>query len=163
MFGSIVVPTYPKYGEQEAPSPMIFIVTDKLGKIEAIRRPRPDLGRWEFDELDSNSFKHGEGCNAGEDVAIVIVADKSLAKDRFLALLKTVREMTGRSKIWIQAWGVHPYPLQIPIETEDEKMEAAIKEGDCLQAIVNLLSHTPPPPKPPSPADTTERRTAPED
>ena len=76
----------------------------------------------------------------GKSPAFVIAADKDLGKVEFLATLKSFRKITAQKRVWIQVWGVHPYPLQLPLDVgEADDMEAKFKECRKLQEIVDYL------------------------
>lgn len=139
MFGSITVPTYHGFGEPEALEPLVFVVTGLDGEIVAVRRPNRDLGRWGFDEIDLQSINAAPA--GGASPTLVIAADKSLGISRFLHVLETVRERTSRSKVWIQVWGVHPYPLQIHLDISDfSVLRTSLKTCQNLQEVIDYLS-----------------------
>ncbi|MEI6175699.1 MAG: hypothetical protein WCS43_02305 [Verrucomicrobiota bacterium] len=135
IFGSIVVPNYKRFNEPVAPSPSVYLITNMHGEIIHLRRHRPDIGQWEFDELKVGDIasKKGPSC--------VIVADKSLGKAEFIKTLRSFRTMTSQDKGWLQVWGAHPYPLQMPINTSDiDALEPKFNECQCLQDIVDFLT-----------------------
>jgi hypothetical protein len=143
MFGSIIVPTYSCFDEPEAPSPLVYVVTDKEGEIEAIRRPRRDsnYGRWAFEELDRGVIRTQQA--SAEHIFLVIAADKNLRRDRFIQLAKDLAQKSGRGQVWIQVWGVHPDPIQIPIELGDEALLRSFEDCENLQHIVDRLCEIP--------------------
>ena len=135
MFGSIVVPNHTKSGEPTAPSPSVYLITNMHGEIIHFRRHRPDIGQWEFDEVKIGDIasKKGPSC--------VIVADKSLGKGEFLTTVRSFRKIASQDNIWIQVWGVHPYPLQMPLDVRDiDALEDKFSECQHLQEIVDLLA-----------------------
>ena len=135
MFGSIVVPNYQNIDEPVAPSPSVYLIANMHGEIIHIRRHRPDIGPWEFDELKVGDIA------SKKDPSCVIVADKSLGKAEFMKTLRSFRTMTSQDKGWIQVWGAHPYPLQILIDVSDiNALESKCNGSQCLQDIVDLLT-----------------------
>jgi hypothetical protein len=143
MFGSIIVPTYRRFDEPEAPDPLVYVVADEKGEIGAIRRPRRDFdyGRWAFEELDLGGIRTRQV--SGEATSLVIAADKNLPRERFFRLAMDVAEKSGRGRLWIQVWGVHPYPLQIPIDLGDEDLLRRVEDCGSLQDIVDRLCEPP--------------------
>ena len=139
MFGSIVVPTYRGFDEPQAPDPLLYVVTDKTGEIAAFRRPlrEPNYGRWAYDEVDSGVTRAEQA--SAEHCSLVIAADKNLRRDQFLRLAKELAEKGGRGQVWIQVWGVHPYPLQIPFELGEEALLSRFEDCETLQNIVDQL------------------------
>ncbi len=137
LFGSIVVPHLLSPEEPEAPSPIVYVIGDHEGRVKTIRRPQPDRGRWAFEEISRDPVGI-EKVTEGE-FSIVIVADKLLSAKKFSSLLFETQKMFSPAKLWLQVWGVHPYPLQIPIDIEVEKVMRDFGADALLQDIVNRL------------------------
>jgi hypothetical protein len=81
--------------------------------------------------------------HSGQEVSFVIAADKNLGRDRFLRLATYVAEKSGIDRLWIQVWGVHPYPLQIPIDLGDQDTMSGLEACQDLQEIVDHLCEVP--------------------
>ncbi|MCH7227920.1 hypothetical protein [Haloferula sp. A504] len=141
MFGSIVVPHFPRLDAPEAPSPSLYVISDKQGKLAAIRRLSDESRSWEFEELDRTSLKLLT--EADKSLSVIIAADKGLPRDRFFALLDEVFESSGQDTVWIQVWGVHPYALQIPIQREHAPADGPLMDCNNLQDIVDYLANLP--------------------
>lgn len=130
LFGSIVVPDFRGVTEPHCPEPFVYVIIDSNGSILHVRRPVEGSGRWGFDEVPANSVE--------DETSKVIVADKKLSMTSFFEVLAAIEQKFGTNHIWLQVWGVHPYPLQIPIDLKSPRFAELSHPEHSLQDFVNL-------------------------
>jgi hypothetical protein len=139
MFGSIKVPKWPELNEPEAPSPIIYLIVNEGNDDVIIRKPIADLTSWEYEEIETTKARELSR-STNTPVSFVVVADREVPINRFIPLIKKIKNELGIQNVWLQVWGVHPYPLQIPINVDLIDSDAIGNNINNLQKYVDWHS-----------------------